>query len=391
MPGWCDVSEIVVGLILQNRLSINSVRPELFFGEYKNMVAAMKNGVTEPEDLIMKVGLSPFNAALDAAKTLNGAGEMADWIAILEQSAIGYEVGIKLEKLGRRFQSGSDVDWAKVEEYLNRAKRGIPTNFVPLSEIKGEKANFTPSGWKAIDTHLGGWPEVGMGIVGGNPGSGKTTWLTKAAACYARAHPNKKVGIFSIEMLSAELKYRFSEIEHLDDDVMSRIVVDDTPVTPEQAINKASTIDNLGLLITDFADLMIRGETSESAMAHIYRTYMIGAKELHCTNILLSQLNRNYKGGLPRPFHLRYTSLAEALAWMILMIYNPATDYFEDDDTANDALPIIDNSAYIIAWKVRGGFINHLDDNPGAILLPFRGNKGWANKEGKWFSLAKYS
>ena len=73
------------------------------------------------------------------------------------------------------------------------------------------------------------------------------------------------------------------------------------------------------------------------------------------------------------------------------MIYNPSTDFFEEDEDANDALPIIENSAYLVAWKVRGGFIKHLDDSPGAILLPFRGDKGWSNRDGKWFSLKKFS
>jgi len=32
-----------------------------------------------------------------------------------------------------------------------------------------------------------------------------------------------------------------------------------------------------------------------------------------------------------------------------------------------------ENAAYIIAWKVRGGFRKHPDDSPGAILTPFKG------------------
>jgi hypothetical protein len=39
---------------------------------------------------------------------------------------------------------------------------------------------------------------------------------------------------------------------------------------------------------------------------------------------------------------------------------------------------------------VRGGFRKHLDASPGAIQIPFRGDKGWSNKEGRWYSLAKY-
>jgi hypothetical protein len=45
----------------------------------------------------------------------------------------------------------------------------------------------------------------------------------------------------------------------------------------------------------------------------------------------------------------------------------------------------------MITWKVRGGFREHVNDCPGAVQIPFRGDKGWSDKEGRWFSLKKYS
>jgi len=371
MTTWADASEIVTGLILQNRLSINSVREEQFFGEYKSIIKNLKSGITEPEDLIMKSGLSPFNAALDAAKSLNGAGEIADWIAILEQSAVGYDVGRKLEKLGRNFQNGDEVDWPQVKSLLARSQEGISTDFKPLSEVEGGEVKFIPSGWLPFDTHIGGFPEAGLIVEAGNPGVGKTTNMIKFASKFAQTHTDKTVAVFSIEMLLKELAGRFREVTKLDKSIENRILLDDVPVSPEQAINKASTIDNLGLMIIDFADLMIKGDTTESAMAHIYRTLAIGAKQLRIPIILLAQLNRQYQGGIPRVRHIRYTSMAEALAWMIIMLYNPR--------------------AYMVVWKVRGGFRKHKDDCPGAIQIPFRGDKGWSDKPGRWYSLKKYS
>lgn len=391
MTTWADASEVVAGLILQNRLSINSVHPELFFGEYKNLIQHMKNGVVEPEDLIMKSGLSPFNAALDAAKSLNGAGEIADWIAILEQSAVGYDVGRKLEKLGRNFQNGDEVDWPQVKSLLARSQEGISTDFKPLSEVEGGEVKFIPSGWLPFDTHIGGFPEAGLIVEAGNPGVGKTTNMIKFASKFAQTHTDKTVAVFSIEMLLKELAGRFREVTKLDKSIENRILLDDVPVSPEQAINKASTIDNLGLMIIDFADLMIKGDTTESAMAHIYRTLAIGAKQLRIPIILLAQLNRQYQGGIPRVRHIRYTSMAEALAWMIIMLYNPSNDFYADEDEAMEALPIIEDRAYMVVWKVRGGFRKHKDDCPGAIQIPFRGDKGWSDKPGRWYSLKKYS
>jgi hypothetical protein len=392
MTSWLDASEIVTGLILEKRLSLNSVRPDLFFGEYKNLIKYMKEGIIEPEDLIQKVGLDPFQSAVEASKHLNGAGDMADWTRILEESALGYEAGAKLEKMARKWQLGESPDWTGAKEIITKGEGNISTGYVPLSTIESGEVKFIKSGWPPFDTHIGGLPEAGLIVEGGNPGVGKTTSMIKFASCFAKEHPDKVVAVSSIEMLLMEVSGRFREIAKLPKDVEDRILIDDTPVTAEQAINNASRIDNLGLLIIDFADLMIRGETTESSMAHIYRTLMIGAKQLHIPIILLSQLSYKYQGGLPHPDHLRYTSLAKALAWMIIMLYNPSSDFYEEDSSASDLLPIVEDKAYMIVWKVRGGFRKHLNESPGAIQIAFRGDKGWGNatSERSWYSLKKF-
>jgi len=392
MTSWLDASEIVTGLILEKRLSLNSVRPELFFGEYRNLIKHMKAGIIEPEDLIQKVGLDPFQSAVEASKHLNGAGDMADWTRILEESALGYDAGARLEKLGRKMQLGESPDWSQIKEIASRGEDGLSQDFVPLSEVKGGEVPFIPTGWKPLDEHLGGFPKAGLIIVGGNPGVGKTTLIIKLASKFAQQHPDKKVAIFTIEMFLEELAGRFREIQKLDKSLEGRILLDESPVTAEEAMNKASTIDDLGLVLTDFADLMVRGDTSESTMTQIYREYAIGAKRLKVPNVLLSQLSRRYDGGIPRPQYIRWTGLAEALAWMILMPYNPSSDFYEEDSQAADMLPLIEDKAYLICWKVRGGFRKHKNDSPGAIQIAFRGDKGWGDKttERSWYSLKKF-
>jgi hypothetical protein len=385
---WLENSEVVAGLILAKRLSLNAVRPEIFFGEYRNMIRAMKEGTVEPEDLITKFGIDIFQTALEAEKATNGVGDMADWVKILEQSAVTYDVGGRLQKLGRNFQDGDDVDWAQVKSLLTKSQENISTGFVPLEQVESGKVKFISSGWKPFNEHVGGLPKAGLIVIGGEAGVGKTSTMVKFASSFARAYKDKVVAVFSIEMMLKEIAGRFREISKMSKEVEARILLDDMPVTPEEAINKASTIDSLGLMIIDFADLMIRGETDESSMAHIYRTLALGAKALGIPLILLSQLSYKYDGGIPRVHHLRYTSLAKALAWMIIMIYNPNTDYYDEKDVT--VLPAIENRSYVIVWKVRGGFRKHLGESPGAIQIPFRGDKGWSDNVGRWFSLAKY-
>ena len=164
-------------------------------------------------------------------------------------------------------------------------------------------------------------------------------------------------------------------------------MLNETPLNADEIINKAATIENLGMVIADFADLMVE-ENTEAAYSKMYRTLMFGAKQLHVPVLLPVQLLKN-KTGYPRPIHLRYTKMAEAFAWMILMIYDPSKDFDTEDDAG--ILPIRRDAAYILVWKIRGGTREHKESFPGAILLPFRGDAGWGidSKQSKWYSLQK--
>jgi replicative DNA helicase len=267
-------------------------------------------------------------------------------------------------------------------------------DFIPLSEIEPGEIAFKETGFTAIDKHLGGLPIVGQVIVAAQTSTGKTSFMIGLASCWAKKHQKENVAIFTLEMMKEEIARRFDEIYLLNNETKDRIQINDAIVTPEEVIAKASTIENLGLVCVDFADLLIKGETTESAMAHIYRTFMLGAKTLGCPVVLLSQLNRGYSGGIPRPSDIRYTGLAEALGWMILMLYNPATDWFSEEDTKDksgkEILTMREGYAYILAWKCRGGFRFHPNDSPGAIQINFNGKRGWrTDSEGKWFDLRK--
>lgn len=384
---WSEASEVVTGLILKNKLLVTSVRPELFIPPYDAIIKLLRTGEVGVEKLIEKVGLSPVQASIDAAKRVNGLGD-SNWIQILENSALYYDAGNKMERLGRKLQMGEDIDWSIVSSIAHNAQSGVGGEFIPLANIEPGEIPFKLTGFKALDVHFGGLPEVGQVVVAAPPGTGKTTFMVGLAGCYAVTHPDEQVAIFTLEMMKQEIALRFKEVTTLDDDARNRIQINDAVLTPEEVVSKASSFENLGLVCIDFADLLIKGETSESTMAHIYRTFMLGAKQLGCPIVLLSQLNRGYSGGIPRPTDIRYTGLAEALAWMILMLYNPSNDFFGEED--NDILSIVNGTAYIICWKIRGGFRMHPDDSPGAIQIPFKGSRGWkTDSTGKWFSLKK--
>jgi DnaB-like helicase C terminal domain len=384
---WLDSSEIVAGLILANRINPNSVDPNLFADPYNKIIKILRDDPTrEIEDIISEVGLSPVQAAHEAAKTMNGLGEK-NWVKILEDSAVSYDAGVKLEKYAKNMQKGDSINWADMAYIVRKAQEKQSRDLVPLSKVESGEIPFIESGWKVIDDHTGGIPEVGLIIIGGQPGIGKTTWAAKFASQFTKKYTEKKVVFFSLEMILSEIAGRFREVDHLKPDEEERILLCELPVNPDEVISTSSTVENLGLIVVDFADLMIHGDSSESAYGNLYRTLMLGAKALHCPIILLAQLVK-YQNSIPKPSHLRYTKLAEALGWMIGMLYDPANDWNNEEECE---LPIVNGHAYIIIWKVRGGFRKHLNDAPGAICIPFRGDKGWHPTKSKWYSLKKLS
>ena len=381
---WQETSEIVIGLLQDNRTSPVLYRAELFFSPYDNIFKDIKKGLT-PEEIVMRHGISLLQTAHTASMSLNGLGENTNWVKLLEEGKALYDAGKDFEKKARKLLRGEAINWSEVTEQARKAQIGIAGDFIPLSEVESGEVPFIASGWPNIDRHLGGIPEVGMILIGGDPGIGKTTAMGNFVSCFAKQYPEKKIAVFSLEMVLCELAMRFREIDKLDKSIEERIFLSETPATADQIINKAATVEDLGLICVDFADLVVE-ENSEAAYAKMYRTFMFGAKQLHVPILVLVQLVKA-KSGMPKPIHLRYTKLAEAFAWQILMLYDPSKDW--DSEENQKVLPIRKNTAYILCWKVRGGFRQHIDEAPGAIQLPFSGRYGWSLDKSNWISLKK--
>jgi len=383
---WDETSQIIAGLAMAGKVSLTAIRSEILMPPFNEIIVQLKEGNNKPEHLIETIGFEPVQIAIAAEQSINGLGEITNWLSLLENSHMMYSTGQQLEKISRKMIHGEAPDVGKIAHLMNQFKQG-KTGRVPLSEIEAGETPFVPTGWKPLDDHLMGIPEAGLTIVGGNPGVGKTSFMAKVASKFVKKHPNKRVGVYSLEMILIEVASRFREVEKLTNEQASRIEINESPLIASEIISDAAGIENLGLVIIDFADYLVRGEVSEPSMGAIYRELSTGAKQLHTPIMLLSQLSRSYKGGIPRPYHIRWTSLAEALGWMILMLYNPMEDFYDEKD--EEALPIQKGAAFICAWKVRGGFRLHPDDSPGAIMTGFKGKRGWYSDKSRWFSLKK--
>lgn len=217
-----------------------------------------------------------------------------------------------------------------------------------------------------------------------------TTFAIKLGKSFLREHKDKQVYFATLEMMADEWKGRYNTIDNdpaTENDICTRFLVNAKPMTLPEIIDEAATIDNLGMVLIDFVDLLVQDDASEVEMSTIYKKSMMAAKNLRCSIVLLSQFSRTYTGGIPRPSNLRYTGLAEALGYCVFTLWNPAGDFHAERD--EDKLPVVEGCAYIIAWKMRGGFRAHLDDSPGAILVPWTGKNGWDENSKLWISLKK--
>jgi len=385
---WSDSSEIVLGLILDHRLSVNAVRPELFIEPYNKVIKLLqKEPTTSIEDLIIATGLSPIQGAFDQVHRMNGLGER-DWIKILEQSALFYDAGAKGAKLCQKMMRGESVDLSQWKGMINNIEQESTSDYIRLSDIKEEEMPFIPTGWEVWDTHLGGIPEVGMVIIGGRPGIGKTTNVARVAGSFVKYHKTKKVALHSLEMMASEYGPRQKSLIRLTKDEQDRLLVCDKPLSVVEIINRAATVDDLGLIIIDFIDLAIDGVIDVTSTSLAYTQIAKACKLLHCPIIVIAQLTDFT--GMPKPRNIRFSRLAWGLAWMVIMLYDPSVNWSNDSEEEKN-LPIVEGSSYMIAWKIRGGFRKHQNECPGAIMIPFEGKRGWHPTQSKWFSLKNVS
>lgn len=389
---WTSLSEIVAGKVILGKIALNKIRPELFVEPYDRIIELMGSGVKTKEELCAAIGANVIQAALDAAKSVVTQTDHIDWPVALEQVAVRNIIAHKLTNAARKLEKGEEVNVTEILEYFRDLDNQKPY-IMTMDKITADDTPFISSGWNAIDKELGGIPKVGLITVGASPKVGKTTFMCDLVYRFKREYPAKRVCIFTLEMNKAEFKNRLLVLHpDLEQDIeaQSRILIEDGGgISVQEVANKAARESDIGLVAVDFADLMIQDENNESEMAKIYRVLANLAKSMQIPVVLLSQFSKEYRGGVPLPRYLRYTSLAEALSWMVLCLYNPGKDFMRDKNT-QITLPDTPGFAYIAAWVIRGGFIKHAEDgeSPGAIRLRFNGKRGWGEFSEQWHRLA---
>ncbi len=244
----------------------------------------------------------------------------------------------------------------------------------------GEAAQGTRTGFSGLDGVLAGMGKGDIIIVGARPGMGKTSFALNIATNVA-LQTKKKVCIFSLEMSAEQLVSRIISSEAMVDSYAMRtgkldtkqwedianatsmlaecdILIDDTTnITVTAMKGKLRRVENLGLVVIDYLQLMQSDnrkiDNRAQEVGDISRNLKIMAKELGVPVICCAQLSRDNEkrgGGSKKPMlsDLRDSGSIEQDADIVLFLYR---DEYYDTEAASDEGSI----AEVIVAKNRHG------------------------------------
>jgi replicative DNA helicase len=218
------------------------------------------------------------------------------------------------------------------------------------------------TGFMDLDSRINGLNKSDLVIMAARPGMGKTAFALNLAANVAKKY-NKTVAVFNLEMSREQIAMRllssesFIELQKLATGKLSEeewnklcmssaalsqtdIRVDDNPtVTVADMTAKCRRLDNLGLIIIDYLQLMSTPNSGKGGLdnrvqvvSEMSRGLKVMAKELNIPVICLSQLSRAVEGRSDkRPVlsDLRESGSIEQDADAVLALYRD--DYYNED------------------------------------------------------------
>ena len=389
-----DISECVAGLVLEGKMSADYVIPSYLAAPYDIIISKTKDGKT-PAELLDIVGLLPIQAAREAAHTVKFTENTIEELLKLLMSAYRREEQIKTFKDQIRvLERGENIQIDKIVALMDKTE-DYKGKYVRMSDVEDTSPIWRRTYYPPIDEHLGdpgdmsmvGVPESGLTIIAGPPGTGKTSLIAKIIAGLAKQL--KTVLLYTLEMTTGQIARRILQVSMtgLTVEQQSHVIICEEIMSADEVYADAMRLCNtmnVYAVFIDFSDLLIEKEEDEQSMAYVYRKCANLAKKntAGAPVFLLSQLNRNYTGGVPKINHLRYSGLAEALGALIILIYNPNQIFATQG--SDDRLPAIPGKGYLIIGKSRFGY---KEGGVGAIQVDFDGKASWGQVSWGWFNL----
>ena len=295
--------------------------------------------------------------------------------AFSEQESAGGIIELAESKIFAIAQGRDTKNFRHIRDVLG----AVYNNLHELS-TNPEAAHGTPTGFSGLDRVLVGMGNSDLVLVGARPGMGKTSFALNIATNVAQS-TKKKVCVFSLEMSAEQLVSRILSSEALVDshelrsgklssdswekiaDASSRlascdILIDDTSgITVTEMKAKLRRVENLGLVIIDYLQLMQsdrRIDNRVQEVAEISRALKIMAKELAVPIICCAQLSRGPESRTdkkPMLSDLRDSGAIEQDADVVMFLYR--NEYYKTDATPGENNAA--NIAEVIIAKNRHG------------------------------------
>ena len=285
----------------------------------------------------------------------DAAGEIVD--AVQSQKGTPGEVLESAEKKIYSLRKGERGDSL---EHIGTTLYKVFDHLTELSESDSAIPGLS-TGLRDLDGKINGLNKSDLVLLAARPAMGKTAFALNVCLNVAKAYP-KTVAFFSLEMSREQLAMRLLSIESFVDSQkmatgklseeewnklclasaalsQTDIRVDDNPsITVAEMNAKCRRLDNLGLVIIDYLQLMNGpgygngGDSRTQVVSEISRSLKIMAKELNVPVICLSQLSRGPEGRSdkrPMLSDLRESGAIEQDADAVLFLYRD--EYYNPD------------------------------------------------------------
>ncbi len=245
-------------------------------------------------------------------------------------------------------------------EHIGKTLHKVYDHLVELSQSDSAIPGLS-TGMRDLDMKINGLNKSDLVLLAARPAMGKTAFALNVCLNVAKKY-DKKVAMFSLEMSREQLAMRLLSIESFVDSQkmatgkltdeewtkltmasaalsQTQIHVDDNPsITVAEMNAKCRRIDNLGLVIIDYLQLMNGsgygkgGESRVNVVSEISRSLKIMAKELNVPVICLSQLSRGPESRSdkrPMLSDLRESGAIEQDADAVLFLYRD--EYYNEN------------------------------------------------------------
>ena len=396
MPHSLEAEQATLGAMLIDAGCIKDVmdklRPEDFYVQQNRSIFETLYTMfsySKPIDALTVLDEMRKNGVYDEQTTRNYLAQLME-VTPTSVNVMEYVKIVRDKALLRNLAQASGEITAMVQEGLGEAdkileaaeqkvyavRRGRSAQeLIPVAQLIGPFLNQLndlasgktglpglPSGFSAVDQKIHGLNKSDLVLLAARPGVGKSSFALNIALNVAK-QSGKTVAVFSLEMSKEQLLVRLMSSEALVE--LGRLMtgrlspsdwgkltqaartlrqadirIDDNPMLTAAEMNaKCRRLDNLGLVVIDYLQLMTAsggrsyaGENRQQAVSDISRMLKVMAKELDVPVLCLSQLSRaNEKREDKRPMlsDLRDSGAIEQDADIVMFLYRE--DYYKEE------------------------------------------------------------